>query len=255
MKLLDHENKFPSIFILMLCAGNVVAQQKVLPSGLLHLKKMADRYSQNSFLGFSMNIRFSAESAPHNYLDSMKGAARISGNRYWYSMGNTELINTGDYMISLFSEEKIMQLIRQKTTDNRTSMEAVGISQTLINSLDSMQQKELVSISTEEASDHYKVTILFKNHPSWKSISYVIRRVDDLLERTVIVAKMEEMLGPGLQGMNLAEGYAIIESIFSGYSIQKFETGTLRSEHYFTRKGEEYEPVAAFREYRIMMVQ
>ncbi len=83
----------------------------------------------------------------------------------------------------------------------------------------------------------------------------MIRKQDGFLERTVIVAKMEEMLGPGLQGMELVDGYAIVETIFSNYTTQASDTASLQRQRYFTQNGDQFEPVAPYKEYRIMVVQ
>ncbi len=72
----------------------------------------------------------------------MKGSAKISGDHYSYILGNTELIKTEGYMISIFSEEKIMQLIKLRSSDSSSPMQANGINSTLINALDSMQQRK-----------------------------------------------------------------------------------------------------------------
>lgn len=249
------KHRITSMIILIICTCTVLAQPPGTDPGILQLKKMNDQYSKCSYLKFDMDFRYSTESAPDKYLDSMKGSAKISGDHYSYILGNTELIKTEGYMISIFSEEKIMQLIKLRSSDSSSPMQANGINSTLINALDSMQQRKLVTIISSETSGQYKITVQFSAHPSWKSAEYVIRKQDGFLERTVIVAKMEEMLGPGLQGMELVDGYAIVETIFSNYTTQAPDTASLQRQRYFTQNGDQFEPVAPYKEYRIMVVQ
>lgn len=247
--------RIAAMIMLLFCACQLFAQQTASEKGIELLKKMTDRYNSNNYLRFDMEFRYSAESDPGKYLDSMKGTARIDGKRYSYNLGNTNLIKTDNYMISIFSEEKIIQLIRLQQSDSSSPMESAGISSSMINALDSMQQKDQVKITAAENAGQYIVTLQFSAHPSWKSVEYVIRKKDDFLERTTIVAKMEEMLGPGLQGMDLVQGYAIIETIFSGYDTGKPDPALLQNESYFTQHEGSFEPVAAYKDYRIMLVQ
>jgi hypothetical protein len=247
--------KITSMILLIVCACTVLAQQPGTDPGIEQLKKMNDQYKKCSYLQFDMDFRYSTESAPDKYLDSMKGVAKISGNHYSYILGNTELIKTEEYLVSIFSEEKIMQLVKLRRSDSSSPMDANGINTTLINALDSMQQRKLVTITSTEVSGLVKITVQFSDHPSWKSVEYVIRKSDGFLDRTVIIAKMEEMLGPGLQEMELVDGYAIIETIFSNYSSQSPDTASLQGSRYFTRNGDQFEPADTYKEYRIMVVQ
>jgi hypothetical protein len=233
--------KITSMILLIVCACTVLAQQPGTDPGIEQLKKMNDQYKKCSYLQFDMDFRYSTESAPDNH--------------YSYILGNTELIKTEEYLVSIFSEEKIMQLVKLRRSDSSSPMDANGINTTLINALDSMQQRKLVTITSTEVSGLVKITVQFSDHPSWKSVEYVIRKSDGFLDRTVIIAKMEEMLGPGLQEMELVDGYAIIETIFSNYSSQSPDTASLQGSRYFTRNGDQFEPADTYKEYRIMVVQ
>lgn len=249
------QRKITLMIMLIICAGNAWTQTTVTSSGIEQLKRMLVKYNQTDNLSFNMQYRYSAESAPEKYLDSMRGSAAISGNLYVYQIGNTQLIKTEEYVISLFSEEKMMQLIRLDSMHNNPPMEATGVSNAMIAALDSMQHAGLVSISDSSTSEQHTVTVQYKNHPSWKSVQYVIGAKDGFLLKTTIISGMDQMLGPGLQGQGLAEGNAIIETIFSDYSLKKADTGSMQNAAYFIKKGEEFVPVASYKDYRIMLVQ
>lgn len=249
------QSRITLMIMLVLCTCTTWAQSSVSNSGIGQLKKMAGKYNQSGSISFNMQFRYSTEADPDVYLDSLRGSVSINGNLYTYTLGNTILIRTDEYMISIFSEEKIMQLIRLDSLNSKSPMETTGVSNAMIAALDSMQFSGLVKIFDTSAAGQHIVTIQFNNHPSWKSVQYVISESDGFLQRTVIVTKMDEMFGPGLQGKDLADGYAIVETIFSDYSMHRPEPGPMQSERYFTRNGQEIEPVTAFKDYRIILVK
>lgn len=233
-----------------LCHSNTHAQTKPSPS-LKALKQMMAKYNQPGFLSFDMMSRFAEEAAPGNYLDSLDGAVKLNGNRYWFRMQNTESVNTGTYIITIFGEEKLMHLSPVKSAGPAQPVGLPFNNDILFRRLDSLSATGEISIELKEEIDIQQVIISFPPNHIYKQMRYEIDARTGWLRKSVCVVRMQAMMGIEAQQEAAGNGYAVVESLFSNYTMEKFDQQLLMQDRYIRAEGDSFATSQLYKEYKL----
>lgn len=225
---------------------NAVAQTAENQKVLAELRRVSERYRTTPYLGFDIRYRYASEEAPDTYLDSLKGSFKLHGDRYWYSLDQTEAIVTGDIMMLLFREDQVMYL-------SRPSAAWVGSSPvTVLDSLLTHAEGYKATLKTSGKSS--LIHLEFPANSACKSITYEIDARTHLISRMQCVVPATELYDPSVRPVVEGDGvYAVIDIGFANYKENGFDPAQFDTAKYFQKQGAEYVPVAPYQSYKLFL--
>jgi hypothetical protein len=209
------------------------------------MQQLAATYKNTAHLSFDVQYKYAAEDAPDVYLDSMSGHFKLSGNRYWYDLDNTEAICTNDYLIMLFKEDNVMYLA--KPAAGKTTNPLAMIDSLLVNSAGMTPQ-------LTENKQWTTITFTFPLAYPCKKMEYVIDKKTGWLVKTVNVVRSEELYEPSARPfIEGAVTYVIVEAWYANYQKDDFDDSVFNNDRYFRKQGAEYVTVTPFDTYKIFL--
>ncbi|MBS1565363.1 MAG: hypothetical protein JST39_13300 [Bacteroidetes bacterium] len=237
------------LFLLLIANGAVFAQDRndttdrTKTAGLL--LRVAEKYMKSPRLSFDILYRYSDEQAPGVYLDSLRGSCKMDGNRYWCLLDSTETIYNASQAIVLYRQDKLIYL---------TSPSSKAPAKGPLGQLDSfLDRKMVIRYAATHTDGKTIVTIGYDRGCAYKQVQYYINDNTGLLEKMVSIVRSSELYAPGARDQAAANSYAVVETLFSNYREQSFDTGIFDSSRYFTRQGGIYTPAASYNQYTIFL--
>ncbi|HEY4291362.1 MAG TPA: hypothetical protein VGN00_29880 [Puia sp.] len=155
------------------CQLPVFAQSSGKQPVMAAMQSLAGRYAAKKNLSFSVVYRYSTETRPGVYLDSLKGRCEISGDRYKYRIDSTEFLSTKDISVILFRTDKLIYLAKPSAAMRSNNPLA------LLDSL--LWKKDSVDGEVVELGELEKIVLRFKAGGPVKRIEYVVDRSSGLL--------------------------------------------------------------------------
>lgn len=213
---------------------------------ILALKKLATVYRAFKNLSFDVAWYYADEQKPSVYLDSLRGQFKLSGNNYWYSLANTEIVSDGRFAVVLYKEDSLMYLTRSSAATQMVNP---------VTQIDSfLQHHENLVFHSSNTGSIQRVAIDFPANGPYKSISYDIDVKTGYMLRMRSVVQSDLLLDPSVrQAAGNMSGYAIVEVWFTRYSTNSFSNAVFDMNHYFRKEGQEYVTVAPYNTYKIFL--
>lgn len=245
--------KIIPFLLLMLIAGTVLARQN--PSKAIQaLKQLMHSYTKNTALSFELRFTYAPESKPLMLLDSLQGKMVISGNRNWYMIDSTESVNTGDFLVTVFREDKLLVIAKPASASLPQATGLSGLNEAWFSSLDSLVKEKKVQLEYREDTHEQQIDIRFPGMKQYKAMSYVIDRKTGLLKKSVTLARADQLQDPdSIKELNMKDEYSIITTWFGNYNRERVSESIFDPSRYFTKKGDEYSGAGEFRDYKVFL--
>src|ERR1019366_122429 len=106
------------LFLILLLAGTIFtgnrvsAQQNNTHRIMELFGNIQEAYKKAGSLSCNLKYTYASESAPAVHLDSVAGKIEMHGENYRFLIDNTETIQTTNYTLLLFKDDKIMYISR-----------------------------------------------------------------------------------------------------------------------------------------------
>lgn len=222
--------------------GQDNAKEKVIEE----LKAVSGRFSNTRGVSFDINYKYSDEEKPAVYLDSLNGSFKINGNKYWYTMAETEGIGNGEFTILLFKEDKIMYLTKPST---------MSVSQNPLAMIDSfLAARPGVKYSIENEKKQKRIMLDFEENSRYKRIEYDIDAASGFLTRMTCIVKATEMYDASVKPqIEDNSKYVIVEATFKNYKETSFADSLFDTAKYFKKEGEEYIALPPYESYKVFL--
>jgi hypothetical protein len=233
------------LFFLFGISRHAVYAQDEKKQALGLLQQLAATFKNTAQLSFDVQYKYAAEEAPAVYLDSLNGHFKLSGNRYWYDLDNTEAICTSDYLIMLFREDNVMYLARPTATGINNPVALID--SFLLNNAN-------ITCHLTGNKQWNIISLTFPASYPCRKMEYYIDKETGWLVKTVNVVRSEELYEPAAR--SLIEGaitYAIVEAWYTNYRKDGFDNHVFDNDRYFKKQGMEYVTVAPFDTYKIFL--
>lgn len=217
------------------------------------MRTLMHNYTKNQGISFDMRFTYATESRPMEVLDSLNGSVKLDGVKSWYQIDSTESLSTGDILVTVFREDKLLFLARPSTGTLPQGTGLSSMNEAWLHNLDSLVQLKLVLLEWKEDKDQQQITIRYPEPADYKWMNYVIDKKTGLLKTSVTVARGSS-LDPErkVEGKN-ADEYSIITTQFLHYSRGKMQAGQFDASRYFIKKGDEYVGVNEFKDYKVFL--
>ncbi|MBO9635727.1 MAG: hypothetical protein J7578_21665 [Chitinophagaceae bacterium] len=239
-----------ALLCLLLC--NYSFGQSSHPVAIQVMKQMMERYKAPGFISFEMNCKYSPEASPNEYLDSLKGAVKMSGNKYWYRMQESEFVYNGEYLITVFNGEKLIHLYKTPSSKGGQTGGVVPVDNPVLYQLDSLIRQKLIDIELNDLNSMYIVSINFLSHPSYKKMIYTIDKKSKLLHKVVYIVRTAELMGAEFQASGNDGGFAIVQTIFDHHSTERFDEDIFSGDRFFQKKNDRFVVSPFYEGYRIV---
>ncbi len=244
------------VLLLLIILGRISVSAQGPTSALIKvIQDIQAAYSKPAFLSFDIQYKYAPEESPGSYQDSLRGQVKLSGARSWYSLDSTESINTGDYQIMVFKEDRILYLTKPGSATGRAGMGANGTGTEWIRQLDSMLKSNKEIEWRLDETKAQQVIIMEMKHPqSLKRAEYYINRQTGFLDKIINIVRADQLYDPSVRQSIDAEGsYAIMETSFSNYRQNSFDSDLFNSGRYFKKQGDQYICVGAYETYKVFL--
>ncbi|WEK37956.1 MAG: hypothetical protein P0Y53_10635 [Candidatus Pseudobacter hemicellulosilyticus] len=238
-----------TLFLLLMSAVLTGIAQPAKSSFLESLRQMQDAYRQPEYLSFDILYRYAPADQPDQFEDSISGNARINRNRFWYSLDNTESVNSGDLEIMVFREDKIVYLRKPVARETQ----AGGLQWIAL--LDSALSANMhTGFQVNEQPDCLQLVMEFAPDQSCRRIEYLVDRKTGWLRKMISIVKADQLYDPSVRSaIDSDQTYAVVETIFSNYSTVVFDTQVLDSQHYVRKSGDRYVCVGEYEQYSVFL--
>jgi hypothetical protein len=210
------------------------------------LRKISERFRNSRYLSFDINYRYASEQKPSVFLDSLDGSFKLSGNKYWYTMADTEGIGNSEYTILLFREDKIMYLSKPS---------GVSIAQNPIAMIDSfLTARPGIKYSIDVQKKQKKITLEFDGNEKYKKIEYDMDAVTGFITKMSCVVQASEMYDPSVRSeIEDRSVYVVVEADFKNYRENSFVDSLFDTAKYFKKVGEEYIALPPYESYKVFL--
>lgn len=242
---------FP-LLISITCFGAASAQTSN-DKAIQALKTLMYNYTKNQGLSFDMRFTYATESRPNIYLDSLSGSVKLDGLKSWYLIDSTESLNTGEYLITVFREDKLLFLAKPTSGSLPQGTGLSSMNELWLNNLDSLVRTQQVLLEWKEDKDQQQVLISYPEVREYRSMAFMIDRKTGLLKSSVTVARNSSIEPERRIDEKNADEFAIITTQFLHYTRGKLKAGLFDSSRYFIRKGDEYIGVNEFKDYKVFL--
>jgi hypothetical protein len=233
---------FPLLFLFIPC----LAQQQEKKAAIYEMNKLADNYKLFPYLSFRLNYYYSAQESPDMHVDSLEGRVKLHGNQYWYLLDSTEAVVAGNFIVTLFKEDKIMYITKPAAALQVANPVAI---------LDSVLSKNDNILSTVTEKENTKIiSIQFKDNPAFKKVEYYLDPITGLLSKVKMIVRFSLLQDPSLKGIvDTNDSYANIEVRYTDYKKEPFSDDIFNTTTYFKKEGEVFLPVAPYDSFKIFM--
>ena len=227
-------------------ALELFAQVQANPGAVEALRALTIAYRDADYLSFDMTYYYAEEKSPKVYLDSMRGSFKMKGNRYWYSMANTESLRRDDFIVTVFNEDRIIYL-------SKPSPDMAGVNPVAM--LDSfLSGSQFYSFDLQEDKKEKKLTIHFKDDLPYKKIEYVIDRKTGFISRMTSLVRSDQLADPSISlEPGTTKTYSIVEAVFEHYRLKSFDESAFDTTRYFRKEGKDYVALPPYDAYKIFL--
>jgi len=245
MKLLINPRTLFCTAILLLAIA-AKGQQDEKQQVLREFATLINTYYAASSVEFDITYRCSREETPGEYLDSLSGKFKMSGQRYWYRVDSMETIGNKDLVVVLFREDQVMYLSRPGQLARSNNPLAM---------LDSFfMDNDEYEYAVTDMQQEKKITLTSKKQDAVRKIEYFISRETGLLTR------MHNTVNAGLlydetvrQAMEPANTYVVIEMLFDNYRVNRAGADIPDAANYFKKEGQQYVTLPPYHMYKIFI--
>jgi len=225
------------LFIIALLTGlSASAQETKVIEALKHLRQA---YGKDA-IAFDLKYIYSNEDKPGVVLDSLAGSIEMEGSKYRCLLDSVETIQNDKYNIVLFKEDQLMYL--------STGVSASASMDPLVQ-LDSMFKKAAPQRCAVSTAGRIKILdIGFGENAVCKTMKLTIDTVKQHLLSVDYIVKSSM-----LTGVPEDSGYAAVKSVFYNYRTLKTDPSRFDEKRFFRKEGDEFVPVAAYNNYKIVV--
>jgi len=208
------------------------------------LKELANKYYTIPQLSFDITCRYAEENNPTNYLESIDGKFKMSGDKYWYKLDSTEMIGNKDITVMLFKEDQIVYLAkpsRQLQSNNPLAM------------LDSVFfNNPSLSFSIVESENERKIQVTSANG-TYKKVEYDIDKKTGLINKIISIVNAALLYDESIRTHVDGTSNAIVEVLLSNYQFQSFDTSVFDTSNYFRKEGQQYVTAPGYQTFKIFL--
>jgi hypothetical protein len=231
---------------ILFCVRRTIAQEDNRSAAIDALTRLAAQYMQTPLLSFDVLYRYSSESSPGVYLDSLRGSYKMDSARYWCLLDSTEMLNTGKFVVILYREDKLMYLTLPSA--GMASANPLAMADSFFT------KKEGLQYGIMHTGSQTRVTIQFDKGSAYKSLVYDIDDKTGLLMRMTSVVQSDRLYDPSVrQRVTPGDSYAVVETLFSNYRQKKFDAGVFDTGRYFKKEAGDYKSIAPYDQYKIFL--
>ena len=228
---------------LLLISNSLLAQNNSNHEILTSLKGAATRFMKLPNIQFDMTYRYANEEEPSIYLDSIKGSSRIWGNKYWYSIENTEVLCDSASMIIVFNEDKLIYLTNPTT--NNSPFHSLA----LIDSL--LLERYPITCSIEKGKINTKYIIEFLRPTAYKKLEYIIDNRIGLILMARQFIRSGNLYDKSIpSGLN-PDNWVIVDLHYDNYRIDKLDPTFFDINRYVLLKESGFIPAPAYSQYSV----
>jgi outer membrane lipoprotein-sorting protein len=235
--------------LLISCSGLLSFGQEVPKEkqrALDALRALSGHYRNYKSLHFTISYKYSAESKPGVYLDSLKGYFTLSGLKYRYVMDSTEFIGDSDRVMVLYKQDRVMYLAKSSSSTQS------GNPMALLDSL--LLKNDSVGCQYSETTEKQQITLLFKPGKPAREITYTIDRKSGWMTRITQVVPSRQLYDPSVRAqVENNSSYAVVETDFMNYREGGAEESEPDLSRYFKKEGKQYIPLAPYDSYKIFL--
>jgi hypothetical protein len=233
------------ILLLIISTGSVSiqAQSQKQREILANLKKISLTVTGAEYIQFDVRYTCANEISPAVILDSLSGRFRYSGNRYWYSVAETEAVSDGSVTAVVFKEDKLIYLSKANSTN------ILSPSLALIDSLVAGSYKVECERSMEKSGTRY--TVKFTDQKDCKKLEML---VDEKLNRLVQVRQVVRskfLYDESVGETRTPDEWIVVDMRFSNYSKDTGGVNSFDISRYVTRTESGYTPAKEFDMYSV----
>jgi hypothetical protein len=224
----------------------VFAQSSGKQPVMAAMQSLAGRYAVKKNLSFSVVYRYSTETRPGVYLDSLKGSFEISGDRYKYRIDSTELLSTKDISVILFRADKLIYLAKPSAAMKLNNPLA------LLDSL--LWKKDSVDGEVMELGDVEKIVLRFNARGPVKRVEYLIDKGSGLLIKATNTIDSRQLYDVSVRSkIQGAVTYVNVEADFVDYREGAFVETELDPGLYVKKVGGQYVTQGPYQSYKIFL--
>jgi len=224
----------------------VLAQSSGKQPVMVAMQSLASRYAAKKNLAFSVVYRYSTESRPGDYLDSLKGSFEISGDRYKYRIDSTEFLSTKDISVILFRTDKLIYLAKPSAAMRSNNPLA------LLDSL--LWKKDSVDGEVVEGGGLEKIVLRFKAGGPVKRIEYLIDKSSGLLIKATNTIDSRQLYDMSVRSkIQGAISYVNVEADLLDYREGVFSESELDPGLYVKKVDGQYITQAPYQSYKIFL--
>jgi len=212
------------------------------------MKQLQRTYKEAANLKFDIEYVYATESKPKVYLDSMKGNMTINGSNYRLALNGTETIKNDRYIIHVFKDDKLIYLTKA-SAENGNSSPGMLIDSAFANISN-------LTFRLDSNASTKKLTLTFPQQSSYKTVVFTINNATGYITNTRYVVKTEQLLESRKQESILEkeyDEYGVVEATFSNYRKVQEDTRSFDDKSFFVKNGNEYVPVAQFKDFSIFL--
>lgn len=234
-----------SIFLIISCSAECIAQTDMKDQAIQRLQTVADAYRKADHLSFNVTYRYSSESKPKIFLDSLSGSFKMNGHSFWYGIDQSEFFGNDTVNVAIFNEDKIIY-VNGKSVVNQSANPLAMIDSVLLNS-------QYSSANIVSAGGIDDLTINFQPGYQFKKLEYFIDTKSGFIIRMIGLIKSQEMYDPAVQSLfDKKQEYGILDISFSNYQTASFTDQAISPARYFLKSNGRYQAAANYGTYQIL---
>lgn len=236
--------KYILLVFLIYCCGRTSAQDssQVL---LDKLKAISTAYSNQKMLSFDIVYKYSLESAPDKYLDSLRGSFKIDSDEYWYVLDSTVTVQNKNHNIILYKEDNLIYLAKA----NPASVSADVLMQ---NPMQLLKAKGKFTTQYTSGEHTNEIHINFQDHADYKKFQFIVEKGSGRLLKIRQVVDSRLLNDPsGIETSASPKSFGIIDMEFSNYSNTPFDRSVFLSSKYIEYSEGKYNPSAGYSNYTV----
>lgn len=167
---------------------------------------------------------------------------------------STESVNTGDFLITVFREDKLLFLAKPASVTLPQGTGLSGLSEAWLQSMDSLVQNNLIQLNWKDEKDQQQIVIHFPEAKEYKMLTFVIDKKTGYMKQSITVARSAQLMDEdSRREANITDEFAIITTYFQNNSKGRVSEILFDPARYFTKKGDEYIGVNEFKDYKVFL--
>ena len=205
-------------------------------------KKLAEKYRSIPYLSFDVEYSYSIDKQPGESLEKIAGSFKMNGDKFQYSLANTQVTYNGDMSVIFYNDDSVIYLSKSSSS----------LMNNPVSGLDSVLNIQGYEFLVVEEGKKDIITMYSQDTSNVKKIIYEINKSSGLLEKMVQVINDSYMYEhPQQRSAGDTNSYAVISTIFSNYSTRSFDTKIFQTDKYVTKVNGKYQPVHPYQSYTV----